>query len=77
MSTSRQQGRQNSGDSVFHGLSVGPGEADRFAAFLAANDFSQHTRRAFAQDARTFVSWFAVANREPFTIAAQARAKKK
>lgn len=69
MSTSRQQGRNNPGDSVFHGLSVGPGEADRFAAFLAAHDFSQHTRRAFAQDARSFVAWFADANREPFTIA--------
>ncbi len=69
MSTSRQQGRNNPGDSVFHRLSVGPGEADRFAAFLAAHDFSQHTRRAFAQDARTFAAWFADANREPFTVA--------
>lgn len=69
MSDSRHQGRQNSGDSVFHGQSVGPGEADRFAAFLAGKDFSTHTRRAFAQDARSFVAWFAEANREPFAIA--------
>ena len=54
---------------LFHGLPVGPGEADRFAAFLAAHDFSQHTRRAFAQDGRSFVAWFAEANREPFTVA--------
>jgi len=59
VSDSRQQGRQNSGDSVFHGLPVGPGEADRFAAFLTDNDFSTHTRRAFAQDSRTFVAWIA------------------
>lgn len=69
MSTSRQQERQNSGDKAFHGLPVGPGEADRFAAFLAAHDFSLHTRRAFAQDARAFVSWFTGANREPFAVA--------
>jgi integrase/recombinase XerC len=68
VSTSRRQGRNNSGDSVFHGLPVGPGEADRFAAFLAAHDFSKHTRRAFAQDARTFAAWFADANSEPFTV---------
>jgi len=54
---------------VFDGLPVGPGEADRFTAFITGNDFSPHTRRAFAQDARTFVAWFADANREPFTVA--------
>jgi integrase/recombinase XerC len=69
VSDSRSQGRQDSGDSVFDGLPVGPGEAGRFTEFLAAHDFSKHTRRAFAQDARTFVAWFADANREPFTIA--------
>ena len=69
MAQSRQQGRNNPGDSVFHGLPVGPGEAERFTAFLAAHDFSQHTRRAFAQDARSFVGWFTDANREPFTVA--------
>lgn len=68
VSTSRQQGRQNSGDSVFDGLPVGPGEADRFAAFFAGNDFSVNTRRAFAQDARSFAAWFSEANREPFTV---------
>lgn len=69
MSTSRRQGRNNPGDSAFHGLPVGPGEADRFAAFLAGHDFSQHTRRAFTLDARTFAAWFAEVNREPFTVA--------
>lgn len=68
MSTSRPQGRQNSGDSVFAGLPVGPGEAERFAAFLAAHDLSENTRRAFAQDARTFAGWFTGANREPFAV---------
>ena len=69
MSTSRRQDRNNPGDSAFHDLPVVPGEADRFAAFLAAHDFSPHTRRAFAQDGRSFVAWFADANREPFTVA--------
>jgi site-specific recombinase XerD len=69
VSHSRQQGRQISGDSLLHGLSTGPGEGDRFATFLAAHDYSPHTRRAFAQDARSFVAWFADANREPFTVA--------
>lgn len=69
MSESRSEGRQNSGDKAFHGLPVGPGEADRFAAFLAAHDFSVNTRRAFSQDARAFVSWFTAANHEPFTVA--------
>lgn len=68
VSTSRPQGRNNPGDSVFHGLPVGPGEADRFTAFLAAHDFSRHTRRAFGLDTRTFAAWFAEANREPFTV---------
>lgn len=67
--TSRQQGRNYPGDSVFDGLTVGPGEADRFAAFLAGHDYSPHTRRAFAQDGRSFVAWFTGANREPFTAA--------
>lgn len=69
MSHSRPQGRQISGDSLLHGLPTGPGEGDRFATFLAAHDYSPHTRRAFAQDARSFVAWFADANREPFTVA--------
>ena len=69
VSTSRPQGRQDSGDKVFDDLPVGPGEAGRFSEFLAAHDFSKHTRRAFAQDARIFVAWFADANREPFDVA--------
>jgi hypothetical protein len=36
VSNSRPQGRQDSGDKVFDGLPVGPGEADRFSEYLAA-----------------------------------------
>jgi integrase/recombinase XerC len=40
--------------------------SDLVSRFLDANDFSPHTRRAFAHDIRTFVSWFEEANKEPF-----------
>ena len=36
--------------------------------FLGENDFSQNTRRAFAQDLEKFSRWFTEANREPFRI---------
>ncbi len=68
LSTSRQEGRQDSGDSVFRGLPVGTEEAGLFAGFLATHDFSPHTRRAFTQDARKFARWFTQANQEPFRI---------
>lgn len=36
--------------------------------FLAENDFSSNTRRAFAQDLGKFVNWFVKTNKEPFRI---------
>jgi len=57
---------QNCGDNVFDGLPVGPEEASLFFAFLSANDFSPHTRKAFTHDVRKFAGWFTVANKEPF-----------
>jgi integrase/recombinase XerC len=66
MSNFRQQGRQNSADSVFAGIPAGKNEADLFAGFLAAHDFAPNSRRAFIQDARKFVAWFSAANQEPF-----------
>ncbi len=68
MSNSRPEGRQNSGDMVFEGIPVGEGEMILAAQFMASNDFSENTRRAFAQDLRKFARWFASANREPFCI---------
>jgi integrase/recombinase XerC len=69
MSTFRPQARQNSGDSVFESLPVGPEEGRLFAAFLAGHDFSTNTRRAFAQGVRKFAGWFYSANKEPFVVA--------
>lgn len=67
-SESRQEGRKNSGDNVFHGLAVGSQEATLFVGFLDSHDFSPHTRRAFSQDARKFAAWFTDANREAFCV---------
>jgi integrase/recombinase XerC len=69
LSNSCSEGRQNSGDNVFHGIPVGPDEASLFWRFLGAHDFSNHTRRAFIQDLRKFAGWFSSANKEPFTVA--------
>ncbi len=60
---------KNCGDNVFDGVLVGSGEACLFSAFLAAHDFSPHTRRAFAQDVRKFAVWFCAANKERFIFA--------
>ena len=59
--------RQNSHDNVFTGLLVGTEEPSLVAGYLAAHDFSPHTRRAIRNDLRKFVRWFNAANREPFT----------
>lgn len=67
-STLRQEGRTDSGDSVFQCIPVGSEEAGLFVAFLDGHDFSPHTRRAFSQDARKFAGWFTEANREPFHV---------
>jgi site-specific recombinase XerD len=58
---------KNSGDSVFHGIPVGPEEGALAARFLADHDFAADTRRAFTNDLKKFARWFVTANREPFT----------
>lgn len=68
MSNLRPEERQNSGDKVFQSIPVGEEEPAHFAAFLAANDFSTNSRRAFTQDIRKFSRWFSGANREPFLV---------
>jgi integrase/recombinase XerC len=67
MSNRNPEGRRNSGDNVFDGLSVGPDEASLFGRFLASFDFAHNTRRAITQDARKFARWFIESNKEPFT----------
>jgi integrase/recombinase XerC len=59
---------KNSGDSVFNSIPVVDGQAALATAFLDGQDFSPHTRRAFASDLRKFASWFTMANREPFSV---------
>ena len=68
MSSFRSQSRQNWGDNVFEGLLVGTEEASLVAGYLAAHDFSPHTKRAVIHDLRKFVRWFNEANREPFIL---------
>ena len=58
----------NWSDSVFEGISVGEAESTLLNRFLADNDFSSNTRRAFATDLGKFASWFVQANKEPFRI---------
>ena len=55
-------------DSEFDPIPVGEQEAGLIADFLANNDFSPNTRRAFATDLGKFATWFAQANKEPFKI---------
>ena len=55
-------------DSDFDPMPVGEQEAGLIASFLANNDFSVNTRRAFATDLGKFATWFAQANKEPFRI---------
>jgi integrase/recombinase XerC len=59
---------KNWGDSVFRGIPAGEQELSLVDRFLAANDFSLNTRRAFAQDLGKFVTWFVEVNKEPFRI---------
>lgn len=59
---------KNRSDSVLKGIPVAeqePGFVDRF---LANNDFSPNTLRAFAHDLGKFARWFVSANKEPFSI---------
>lgn len=58
-----------SGDNVFEGIPVGPGEASLFNQFLSAHDFAANSRRAIMQDVRKFAKWFSQANKEPFRVA--------
>lgn len=57
----------NSSDNVFGPIPVGD-ETALINRFLADNDFSLNTRRAFATDLEKFSDWFTVANKEPFRI---------
>jgi site-specific recombinase XerD len=68
MSNLRPEGGQNSHDNVFAGLLVGKDEVSFVSAYIAAHDFSDHTRRAIRNDLRQFARWFSQANREPFTV---------
>jgi len=68
LSESCPEDRQNPGDNVFEGITVGPVEADLFHRFLSFHDFSPHTRRALRQDVRKFARWFTAANRERFVL---------
>ena len=68
MSESRSEARQNSGDMVFEGILVGEKEPLLAVEFLASNDFSANTRRAFTHDLRKFARWFSSVNREPFRV---------
>ncbi len=66
MSDSRPQDRQNSLDTHFTGIPVGPNEGALFVQFLDSHDFADNSRRALVQDVRKFARWFSNANREPF-----------
>ena len=59
---------QNSGDSVFGTIPVGPEQASLVDEYFASRDFSPHTRKALLHDLRKFAGWFAGANHEPFTV---------
>jgi integrase/recombinase XerC len=68
MSNSCPEERQNSLDNVFEVLHVGAEEASLVVGYIAAHDFSPHTRRAIRNDLRKFARWFIQANREPFVL---------
>lgn len=69
MSSLRPEGRQNSGDNVFAGLSAGKKDEALFTQFLGSLDLAANSRRAMTQDIRKFASWFSSANKERFTVA--------
>jgi integrase/recombinase XerC len=53
---------------VFTGIPVGADDERLARGYLAAHDFSFHTRRAIRNDLRKFARWFSAANREVFTV---------
>lgn len=59
---------KNSGDNVFQGIPAGPEEPALVGRFLTSHDLSPNTRKATINDLRKVASWFASANREPFTV---------
>lgn len=68
VSKSRPEDRQNWGDNVFEGLSVGPEENGLVIAYLGSHDLAPNSRRAIRNDLRKFAGWFSHANREPFAV---------
>jgi site-specific recombinase XerD len=60
------QGRQNWGDNVFEGIHARPEEGSLFGQFIASQDFSPHTVKAFGFDLRKFAAFFVAVNNEPF-----------
>ena len=58
----------NPTDSDFDPIPVGDHEAALITRFLAENDFSPNTRRAFATDLGKLSTWFVQTNKEPFRI---------
>ena len=68
VSKSRPEDRQNWGDNVFEGLSVGPEENGLVLAYLTGHDLAANSRRAIRNDLRKFAGWFSHVNREPFAV---------
>jgi site-specific recombinase XerD len=65
---SSPEDRQNWHDNLLGGLLVGAEEPSLVTGYLAANDFSPHTRKAIRSDLRKFVRWFMQSNGEVFTV---------
>jgi integrase/recombinase XerC len=59
---------KNTTDSVLDPQRPAEPDAGLIERFLANNDFSMNTRRAFATDLAKFAAWFTQANQEPFRI---------
>jgi site-specific recombinase XerD len=56
-------------DKAFAGIRCGERERDLFLQFLNSHDFRPNTLRAFSNDIRSFMVWFAARNGERFTLA--------
>jgi site-specific recombinase XerD len=56
-------------DKAFAGIRCGERERGLFLQFLEGNDFRPNTIRAFSNDLRSFMLWFATRNGEAFILA--------